>query len=89
MSFQVVLGDRELLLNISGWTAVLTLRKEIKIPYTSKEQKDIQFIEDTLKCNKHHFNLLIVKISDFFTCHLHFFKSYFLKKKGIDGSILS
>ncbi|CAM4009032.1 hypothetical protein [Lederbergia lenta] len=38
MSFQVVAGDRELLLNISGWTAALTLRREIKIPYTSIEE---------------------------------------------------
>ncbi|MBW8348004.1 hypothetical protein K0H71_00930 [Bacillus sp. IITD106] len=38
MSFQVVAGDRELILNISGWTAALTLRKEIKIPYTSIEE---------------------------------------------------
>ncbi|GIN59733.1 hypothetical protein MUB24_20270 [Lederbergia sp. NSJ-179] len=38
MSFQVVAGDRELRLNISGWTAALTLRKEIKIPYTSIEE---------------------------------------------------
>ncbi|MBO0994950.1 hypothetical protein [Bacillus sp. SD088] len=38
MSFQVVAGDRELLLNISGWTAALTLRKEIKISYTSIEE---------------------------------------------------
>ncbi|MBS4220047.1 hypothetical protein KHA96_17175 [Bacillus sp. FJAT-49711] len=38
MSFQVMAGDRELLLNISGWTAALTLRREIKIPYTSIEE---------------------------------------------------
>lgn len=41
MGFQVVTGERDLLLNISGWTAVLTLRKEIRIPYTSIEE--IQF----------------------------------------------
>lgn len=38
MSFQVVADESELLLNISGWTAVLTLRKKIKIPYTSIEE---------------------------------------------------
>ncbi|WP_026909286.1 hypothetical protein [Paucisalibacillus globulus] len=38
MGFQVVAGDRELLLNISGWTAALTLRREIKIDYISIEE---------------------------------------------------
>lgn len=38
MGFQVVSGDRGLLLNLSGWTAVLTLKKEIKIPYSSIEE---------------------------------------------------
>ncbi|KRG13655.1 hypothetical protein ACA30_14210 [Virgibacillus soli] len=38
MSFQVVADDRDLRLNISGWTAALTLRREIKIPYTSMEE---------------------------------------------------
>lgn len=48
MSFQVVAGDRVLLLNISGWTAALTLRKEIKIPYTSIEE---------IRVGKFHFPL--------------------------------
>ncbi|GIN97470.1 hypothetical protein J6TS1_33400 [Siminovitchia terrae] len=38
MSFQVVSNDNELLLKISGWTAALTMRKEIKIPYTMIEE---------------------------------------------------
>ncbi|MBO0994430.1 PH domain-containing protein [Bacillus sp. SD088] len=38
MSFQIMTGDQELRLNISGWTAALTLRKEIKIPYSSIEE---------------------------------------------------
>ncbi len=38
MRFQVVSNDNELLLNIPGWTAALTMRKEIKIPYTLIEE---------------------------------------------------
>lgn len=38
MGFQIMAGEHELELNISGWTAVLTLKREIKIPYTSIEE---------------------------------------------------
>ncbi|WP_148466580.1 PH domain-containing protein [Paenibacillus sp. GM2] len=35
MSVQVVLGDRELIVNISGLEVAAILKKEIKIPYAS------------------------------------------------------
>jgi len=38
MSVQVVLGDLGVEVNISGWTAVTTLRKTIQIPYASIEK---------------------------------------------------
>lgn len=38
MGFQVILGDRGIEVNISGWTAVTTLRKTIQIPYASIEE---------------------------------------------------
>ncbi|MCC3372086.1 hypothetical protein [Cohnella sp. REN36] len=38
MSVQVVLGDRGVEVNISGWTAVTNLRKTIHIPYSSIEE---------------------------------------------------
>lgn len=38
MSVQVVLGDRGVEVNISGWTAVTNLRKTIQIPYASIEE---------------------------------------------------
>ncbi|MGF9965122.1 hypothetical protein [Bacillus rhizoplanae] len=41
MSVQIVLDDSDLILNISGWTAVTTLRKKIKIPYTSVEEVQV------------------------------------------------
>lgn len=37
MSVQVVAGDSEFVLDISGWTAVATLRRKIIVPYTSVE----------------------------------------------------
>ncbi|MGG4094704.1 PH domain-containing protein [Paenibacillus lautus] len=38
MSVQVVLGDRGVEVNISGWTAVTNLRRTIQIPYASIEE---------------------------------------------------
>ncbi|WP_251407292.1 MULTISPECIES: PH domain-containing protein [Paenibacillus] len=35
MGMQVVLGDRELIVNISGLEVAAILKKEIKIPYTT------------------------------------------------------
>jgi hypothetical protein len=35
MSVQVILENHEVVLKITGWTAVASLRKEIKIPYAS------------------------------------------------------
>ncbi|QED48488.1 PH domain-containing protein [Cytobacillus dafuensis] len=35
MSVQVVLEDTELILDISGWTSITTLKRKIKIPYNS------------------------------------------------------
>ncbi|TDF94728.1 hypothetical protein [Paenibacillus piri] len=37
MGVQVNLGNSEIVFNISGWTALTSLRREIKIPYTSIE----------------------------------------------------
>jgi hypothetical protein len=37
MSVQVVSGDSEFVLDISGWTAAATLRRKIIVPYTSIE----------------------------------------------------
>ncbi|MDH4617698.1 hypothetical protein [Brevibacillus sp. AY1] len=41
MSVQVVQGDQDLFLHISGWTAVATLRRKIAIPYSTVEEVQV------------------------------------------------
>jgi len=41
MSVQIVLDDSDLILNISGSTAITTMRRKIKIPYTSVEEVQV------------------------------------------------
>ncbi|MFJ7935928.1 hypothetical protein [Sporosarcina sp. NPDC096371] len=41
MRIQLVFEECDLLLKISGWTAVLTQRRNIKIPYTSIENVQV------------------------------------------------
>ena len=41
MSVQVVLGDQDFSLHISGWTAVATLRRKITIPYSAVEEVQV------------------------------------------------
>ncbi|MEK3723007.1 hypothetical protein [Paenibacillus sp. FSL H8-0034] len=41
MSVQVILENHEVVLKITGWTALASLRKEIKIPYASIQNVQI------------------------------------------------